>query len=86
MTQSNAEEGVKAGDMSPTAQRIDDGPVGDVEAVQGEADASDSETQARLHATFVRFCEEARMLGLVRARGKGTGKRGDEVVKGIGLI
>jgi len=46
----------------------------------------DDEAQARLHATFVRFCEEARMLGLVRARGKGTGKRGDEVIKGIGLL
>lgn len=42
--------------------------------------------QDRLHATFVRFCEEARMLGLVRARGKGVGRRGDEVVKSVTLV
>jgi len=46
----------------------------------------DAETQDRLHATFVRFCEEARMLGLVRARGGRTAKKADEVVKGIGLV
>jgi hypothetical protein len=40
----------------------------------------------RLHASFVRFCEEARMLGLVRARGKGVGRRGDEVVKSVTLV
>lgn len=40
----------------------------------------------RLHATFVRFCEEARMLGLVRARGKAVGRKADEVVKGVTLI
>lgn len=40
----------------------------------------------RLHATFVRFCEEARMLGLVRARGKGVRRGADEVVKGIGMV
>jgi hypothetical protein len=40
----------------------------------------------RLHATFVRFCEEARMLGLVRARGKAAGRKADEVVKGVTLV
>jgi hypothetical protein len=40
----------------------------------------------RLHATFVRFCEEARMLGMVRARGKAVGRKADEVVKGVTLL
>jgi hypothetical protein len=48
--------------------------------------AGHAETQDRLHAAFVRFCEEARMLGLVRARGGRTARRADEVVKGIGLV
>lgn len=47
--------------------------------------ASD-ETEARLHAAFIRFCEEARMLGLVRAKGKGVRRGADDVVKGIGLV
>ena len=52
-----------------------------------EGDMAGEETPARLHATFIRFCEEARMLGLVRARGKGLGgRRIDEVVKGIGIV
>lgn len=51
-----------------------------------DEDEDEEEKQTRLHATFVRFCEEARMLGLVRARGRGVGRRGDEVVKGIGLV
>lgn len=38
----------------------------------------------RLHATFIRFVEEARMLGLIRARGKG--RRADEVIKSVGLV
>ena len=46
----------------------------------------DPELQDKLHATFIRFCEEARMLGLVRARGGRTAKRSDEVVKGIALV
>jgi hypothetical protein len=46
----------------------------------------DEETSARLHAIFIRFCEEARMLGLVRSRGKGIGRRGDEVVRGILMV
>ncbi|KAK8864480.1 hypothetical protein IAR55_001730 [Kwoniella newhampshirensis] len=44
----------------------------------------DEENEARLHAIFIRFVEEARMMGLVRARGKG--RRADEVVKGVGLV
>lgn len=51
----------------------------------GEAEA-DEATQDRLHAAFIRFCEEARMLGLVRAKGKGRGRRADEVVKGVSLV
>lgn len=51
----------------------------------GKAEA-DEATQDRLHAAFIRFCEEARMLGLVRAKGKGTGRRADEVVKGVSLV
>ncbi|KAL1411429.1 hypothetical protein Q8F55_002385 [Vanrija albida] len=44
------------------------------------------EAQQRLHAAFIRFVEEARMLGLVRARAKGTRKKTDEVVKGVLLV
>ncbi|WVF71256.1 hypothetical protein IAT40_006059 [Kwoniella sp. CBS 6097] len=44
----------------------------------------DEEEEARLHAVFIRFVEEARMIGLIRARGKG--RRADEVVKGVGLV
>ncbi|WWC62069.1 uncharacterized protein I303_104659 [Kwoniella dejecticola CBS 10117] len=44
----------------------------------------DEENEARLHAIFIRFVEEARMLGLIRARGKG--RKADEVVKGVGLV
>ena len=46
----------------------------------------EEEKRDRLHASFVRFCEEARMLGMVRARGKGVGRRADEVVKGVTLV
>jgi hypothetical protein len=49
-----------------------------------ENEEENEEKAARLHAIFVRFCEEARMLGLVRARGRA--KRADEVVKSIGLV
>ncbi|WVR06966.1 hypothetical protein IAU60_004002 [Kwoniella sp. DSM 27419] len=51
---------------------------------QIEASRRRAEEQARLHAVFIRFVEEARMIGLIRARGKG--KRADEVVKGVGLV
>ncbi|WWC70085.1 uncharacterized protein I206_104032 [Kwoniella pini CBS 10737] len=44
----------------------------------------DDENESRLHAIFIRFVEEARMIGLIRARGKG--KKADEVVKGVGLV
>lgn len=37
----------------------------------------------RLHALFIRFVEEARLFGIVRARGKNTTRGGDEVVKGV---
>jgi hypothetical protein len=52
--------------------------------LSGDGRAEDEEKAARLHAVFVRFCEEARMLGLVRARGRA--KRADEVVKSIELV
>ena len=52
---------------------------------EGEGER-DVEKRDRLHASFVRFCEEARMLGMVRARGKGVGRRADEVVKGVTLV
>lgn len=45
--------------------------------------ALDDETNSHLHALFIRFVEEARLFGTVRARGKNTVKRGDEVVKGV---
>ncbi|WWD17205.1 hypothetical protein CI109_101643 [Kwoniella shandongensis] len=68
----------------------EDNPQDATEA-QGEGDEStfkpkehDEENEARLHAIFIRFVEEARMMGLVRARGKG--RRADEVVKGVGLV
>jgi hypothetical protein len=67
----------------------EDGADGAHGADDAGADADEEEDEdraARLHATFVRFCEEARMLGLVRARGKGVGRRGDEVVKGVGMV
>lgn len=54
-------------------------------AAEGE-EAEEGEKRDRLHASFVRFCEEARMLGTVRARGKGVGRRADEVVKGVTLV
>ena len=60
--------------------------AGATKEVGVQKDEPDVETQDRLHATFVRFCEEARMLGLVRARGGRTAKKADEVVKGIGLV
>jgi hypothetical protein len=50
---------------------------------QGELDDVDEDG---IHASFVRFCEEARMLGMVRARGKGVGRKADEVVKGVTLL
>lgn len=49
-------------------------------------DGEDFELQDRQHAAFIRFCEEARMLGLVRARGGRSAKRTDEVVKGVGVV
>lgn len=61
------------------------GPIAKPPAIEMEQnDERDEEKAARLHATFVRFCEEARMMGLVRARGRT--KRADEVVKSIALV
>lgn len=48
--------------------------------------ADEAVDEDKLHATFVRFCEEARMLGMVRARGKAVGRKADEVVKGVTLL
>jgi hypothetical protein len=81
----------EAGEGKPSDQE-------DIEAGANEKEAKGTETpddgkaerdeaaQDRLHAAFIRFCEEARMLGLVRAKGKGTGRRADEVVKGVSLV
>lgn len=52
----------------------------------GRDPEEEAEKQARQHATFIRFVEESRMLGLVRARGSRTSKRADEVVKGVLMI
>lgn len=49
-------------------------------------DGDKAEKEARQHATFIRFVEESRMMGLVRARGSRTSKRTDEVVKGVTMI
>lgn len=47
----------------------------------------DEDEEARLHARFIRYVEESRMMGLVRARGgKNTAKKGDEVLKGVLMI
>lgn len=57
---------------------------GGAELVEDEqAPTIDEETDSRLHSLFIRFVEEARLFGTVRARGKNTTKRGDEVVKGV---
>ncbi|WWC89238.1 uncharacterized protein L201_004156 [Kwoniella dendrophila CBS 6074] len=52
--------------------------------IDNDNDNQDEENEARLHSIFIRFVEEARMIGLIRARGKG--RKADEVVKGIGLV
>ncbi|KAK4690001.1 hypothetical protein P7C73_g105, partial [Tremellales sp. Uapishka_1] len=58
----------------------------DSQAEMAEVEEAEGGSSARLHASFIRFCEEARMMGLVRARGKGITRRGDEVVKGMGMV
>jgi hypothetical protein len=63
-----------------------DGGMRETEGRARGGEEMDDEERARLHATFVRFCEEARMMGLVRARGRRVGSRADEVIKGIGMI
>nr|ODN88183.1 hypothetical protein L203_02788 [Cryptococcus depauperatus CBS 7841] len=52
--------------------------------MQEEAHAENPQVEERLHSVFIRFVEEARMLGLVRARGRG--KKADDVIKGVGLV
>ncbi len=47
------------------------------EEEEDEQEELDEDEDARAHARFIRFVEEARMMGLVRARGK----KSDEVVK-----
>ena len=47
---------------------------------------SEEEYDTRTHAAFIRFGEEARMLGLIRAKGIGVGRRANEVIKGIAMI
>ncbi|AAW41434.1 hypothetical protein CNBA3280 [Cryptococcus deneoformans B-3501A] len=51
---------------------------------RNEAPKRAAQEENRLHATFIRFVEEARMLGLIRARGKG--RKADEVIKSVGLV
>lgn len=51
---------------------------------RNEAPKRVTHDENRLHATFIRFVEEARMLGLIRARGKG--RRADEVIKSVGIV
>lgn len=48
-------------------------------ADEDEPPELDEEEDARAHARWIRFVEEARMMGLVRAKGK----KGDEVVKAV---
>ena len=46
----------------------------------------DENEQDGLHSTFIRFCEEARMMGLLRARGRTVRRGADEVIKGVGFV
>jgi hypothetical protein len=89
-------EGFRAGMLPRRAKTRDaSGGAGAVAGAQGEAEKSvpvervqeeDEDTAARLHAAFVRFCEEARMMGLMRAKGNARRRGVDEVVKSIGLF
>lgn len=58
-------------------------PSGVEDGGEHQPHAIDDDIDSRLHALFIRFVEEARLFGTVRARGKNTAKRGDEVVKGV---
>lgn len=74
-----------------TGQDDDEEDTGDIEGErEGEGKKRkrqlDDVDEDGIHASFVRFCEEARMLGMVRARGKGVGRKADEVVKGVTLL
>jgi hypothetical protein len=82
------EDGADAGEVNGEGQGDGEGEgeggQGTTNGRQTDEDAADKE-QAQ-HATFVRFIEECRMLGLVRARGSRTARRTDEVVKGVLMI
>ncbi|ORX35789.1 hypothetical protein BD324DRAFT_631701 [Kockovaella imperatae] len=67
---------------------MDDGDENEDEnsSEEKEKEVMDETEQDRLHSVFIRFCEEARMMGLLRARGKGVSRRADEVVKGVGFV
>jgi hypothetical protein len=56
------------------------------ERESGKRKREEEVDEDQIHASFVRFCEEARMLGMVRARGKAVGRKADEVVKGVTLL
>jgi hypothetical protein len=73
-----AERGSPEGDDTEAHEGDENGEKG--------VDGEDFELQDRQHAAFIRFCEEARMFGLVRARGGRSAKRTDEVVKGVGVV
>lgn len=70
---------------TPASERRSKRKRGDDDEEVGRPELSE-EAQQRLHAAFIRFVEEARMLGLVRARAKGTRKKTDEVAKGVLLV
>lgn len=68
------------------ASAVEDGHANESHSEEAKMEEQDADAQDRLHATFIRFCEEARMMGLVRARGGRTAKRADEVMKSINFI
>ncbi|WVQ79947.1 hypothetical protein IAT38_002048 [Cryptococcus sp. DSM 104549] len=70
-----AADGVRSASRKP-ADENEDEENGELETKR------DEENEARLHAVFIRFVEEARMMGLVRAKGK----KADELVKGVGIV
>ena len=73
----------QGGDESVASEQVD--TAGAVPTDGQKIAEMDEETAARLHAAFVRFCEEARMIGLMRAKGNARRRGVDEVVKSIGL-
>lgn len=87
---SNEREGIEEEDEEAATPRatqqtpLNQEQLEDLAKDDKDGEDLDEEKAARLHAAFVRFCEEARMMGLVRARGRA--KRADEVVKSIALV